>query len=95
MSETLKKLDLNDLKDVNGGQIFYARRGNKTEYFVPWAAENDANLYERAWDAMIRAEDLGVYPEFVECDSVWVAICLAKTQASHLHALNRVDAFVG
>ena len=95
MSETLKKLDLDDLKDVNGGQIFYARRGNKTEYFVPWAAENDVNLYERAWDAMIRAEDLGVYPEFVECDSVWVAICLAKTQASHLHVLNRVDAFVG
>ena len=58
MSETLKKLDLDVLKDVNGGQIFYARRGNQTEYFVPWAAENDVNLYERAWDAKTRAEDL-------------------------------------
>ncbi len=94
MSETLKKLDLDDLKEVNGGQIFYARRGNKTGYFVPWAAENDVNLYERAWDAKIRAEDLGVYPEFVECGSVWTAICSAKTQASHLHVLNCVNSFV-
>ncbi len=94
MSETLKKLDLDDLKEVNGGQIFYARRGNKTEYFVPWVAENDVDFYERAWDAKIRAEDLGVSPEFVECGSVWTAIRSAKIQASHLHVLNRVNAFV-
>lgn len=62
---------------------------------MPWAAEKDVNLYERAWDAKTRAEDLGVYPEFVECGSVWTAIRSAKIQASHLHALNRVNSFVG
>ena len=95
MDERLKKLNFKDLKDINGGQIFYARRGNQTEYFVPQAAEKDVNIYNRAWDAKRRAEDLGVYPEFVEFESVWTALSAAKTQASHLDVFNRVSSFVG
>ena len=94
MGGTLKKLNLDDLKMVNGGQIFYAKEGNKTEYFVPWPAENDVNVYNKAWEAKIRAEDLGLFPEFKESFSSWLAEDLAREKASHYNSVDRINSYI-
>lgn len=94
MSENLKRLNLKDLENVCGGQVYYAERNGVLRYFVPNSFDGSIDICDSAWEAKTRAKDLKICTSFVKCGSVFNALSVAKTQAQHLKSIRDVSACV-
>ena len=81
MNEKLKRLSLEDLKSVNGGQIYFAIAEDGPCWSVPWPAIGGVCVYHNEDSAVKRAEKLGLPTDVKYCDSPEKAQKLAELAA--------------
>lgn len=82
MSEMLKRLDLEDLKSVNGGQIYFSFTENDgPSWCVPWPAIRGVCTYYSEEMAVKRAQKLGISSDVKYCNTFTKAQELASLAA--------------
>lgn len=91
MSETLKKLALDDLKEVNGGQIYFAIAEDGPCWCVPWPDVGLVCTYHKEEAAIKRAQKLGLPTEIKYCENPERAQALAELTAWRYNIAPRLD----
>ena len=78
MSGSLKKSNFEDLKDINGGQVFFSITENGPSWYVPWPNIEFFFTHSSEKSAITRAKSLGVDTEIKCCLSPEKAQALAE-----------------
>ena len=94
MNETIRKLELEDLKSVNGGQIYFTIAEDGPCWSVPWPALGLVCTYHKEEAAKRRAKKLGLSTTIKYCWTPEIAQELAEL-AGFGHKMTQILRFKG
>ena len=90
--EVLTKLSNDDLAQVCGGQIYSAKEGNVTKYFVPTPPKDKykVSFFETEQLALDYAKKKGLWMDTTECDSYQQATAAAAAKSDFYCCVNNI-----